>query len=244
MSGPERKEGVGFYEGKVAPLRCTKDVRAKRKSKNQKRGEIYKQYSTIDSSMFKKQMTRVVFPKIKSHHSILHKTARFAEQLKLKYPTYKLPEGCRWADTYMQIDNAPPHCKRNKKVLSQIVKAASRHVLNGKYYGPKVGLIFQLPNSPDLNVMDLGLFEKLWTKINNILRKTERVATLDEIWDAAKVPWETITPVDIEILFQTLYARMRQVIEFEVHNDMNIPHEGIRERVEAEERSFKIFVRS
>ena len=87
--------------------------------------------------------------------------------------------------------------------------------------------------------MDLGLFEKLWTKINNILRKTERVTTLDEIWDAAKVAWETITPVEIEVLFQRLYARMRQVIEFEGRNDMDIPHEGIRERVEAEDVHLK-----
>ena len=239
LSRPEKKEGIGFYGGKVALLRCTRNIKAKNKSKNYKRGQIYKKDSTLNSLRFRKQLTRVFFPKIKDDISIKDKCTRFAEQLKSKFPGFKLPEGCAWADIYLQIDNAPPHCKRNKKLLPQITKAAGRNIVRGKYYGPKVRLTFQPPNSPDLNVLDLGFFEKIWTKTNRILCKKDKIATLDEIWEATKAAWNMITPVEIETLFQTWHARMRQVIEFEGRNDMDIPHEGIRERVEAEDIHLK-----
>ena len=235
LSRPEKKKGVGFYGGKVALLRCTKTVQAKKKSKNYKRGQIYKKDSTLNSSMYKTQLTRNIFPQIKKDSSVLDKSVRFATQPKLKCPSYSLPDGCKWADVYLQLDNAPPHCKRNKKLFAQITKAAGRNTLHGNYYGPKVRLSFQPPDSPDLNVLDLGFFEKFWTKTNRILRKNHKMASLDEIWEAAKSAWDSITSLEIEILFQTWRARMRQVIECEGRNDMDIPHEGIRERVEAED---------
>ena len=64
--------------------------------------------------------------------------------------------------------------------------------------------------------------------------------SLDDIWDAANLAWESITPIEIEVLFRTLEARMRQVIEFKGRNDMEIPHEGIRETVEAEDKRLKM----
>ena len=62
---------------------------------------------------------------------------------------------------------------------------------------------------------------------------------MDEIWEAAKAAWDTITPVEIEILFETLRARMKQVVEFDGRNDMDIPHGGIKDRVEAEDKRLK-----
>ena len=58
ISRPEKKEGIGFYGGKIAMIRCTKDAVAKKKSKNHKRGSIYKKDSTLDSKMYKKQLTK------------------------------------------------------------------------------------------------------------------------------------------------------------------------------------------
>ena len=143
LSRPEKKDEVGFYGGKVALLRCTKNYQAKRKSKNHRKGEVYTKDSTINSVMYRYQMTRDIFPKIKKSDSILDKSERFAEQLKTKDHKYKLPNGCRWADIYLQIDNAPPHCKKNKILFPQILKAAARNVVNGNYYGPKVRVTFQ-----------------------------------------------------------------------------------------------------
>ena len=60
------------------------------------------------------QMTRDIFPKIKKSDSILDKSERFAEKLKTKDQKYKLPNGCRWADIYLQIHYAPHTAKKIK----------------------------------------------------------------------------------------------------------------------------------
>ena len=98
----------------------------------------------------------------------------------------------------------------------------------------------QPPNSPDLNVLDLGFFSMFWIKIHKVLKNYDFVPSLDDIWDAANLAWGSITPIDIEILFRTLEARMKQVIEFNGRNDMEIPHDGIREKVEVEDRRLKM----
>ena len=87
--------------------------------------------------------------------------------------------------------------------------------------------------------MDLGLFNSLWTKIHKILKGSENVPSLDDVWEAAKAAWESITSVDIEVLFQTLHTRMEQVVECDGRNDMEIPHTGIRQRVEEEDTRLK-----
>ena len=158
--------------------------------------------------MFKVHLSKIIFPNIKSEISLLKKSERFAQQLTAENPKYRIPEGCNWADLFLQTDNAPPHCKKSKILLPMIKKAGSRNVLKGVYYGPKVRLQFQPPDSPNLNVLDLGLFTNLWTKIHKILKKVDYIPSVDDVWDAAKVAWGNITPVDIEVIFRTLTARM------------------------------------
>ena len=240
IARPEKKVGVGFYGGKVALIRCTKDVVVKRNSKNHKKGSTYKKYTSLNSRMFKDQVTKQIFPNIKRNTSLLHKSERFARQLKAKDQNYKLPQGCKWSDLFFQLDNAPPHCKKSRRrFLPMIRKAGGRNILSGSYYGPKIRLVFQPPDSPDLNVLDLGFFTNFWIKIHKILKENDLIPSVDDIWDAALIAWDSVTPVKIEILFQTLRARMEQVVKFDGRNDMPIPHTGIRERVKAEEKFFK-----
>ena len=120
-----------------------------------------------------------------------------------------------------------------------IKKGEGGNVSNGIYQGPKVRLIFQPPDSPDLNVLDLWFFSKLWNKIHKILKKYDNVPSLDDVWEAAKIAWESISAVEIDIILRTLHKRMKQVIEFNGRNDMPIPHEGIKEKVEADDKILK-----
>ena len=161
IARPEKKDGIGFYGGRVALLRCTKDVVAQRSSKYHRRGSVYKKYCSLNSMMFKNQLTKSVFPAIKSNGSLLDKSERFCRQLKAKDSTFKLPNGSKWADLSIQLDNARPHCKKNKMLMSMIRKAGGINVIGGVYYGPKVQLFFQPTESPDLNVLDLGFFFKI-----------------------------------------------------------------------------------
>ena len=239
LARPEKKEGVGFYGGTIEMLRCARNVVAKRTSKNHKKGSIYQQDASLNSTMFKEQLTKKFFPAIKKNASLLAKSERFANQLKTKNQEYSLPEGCKWADLFFQFDNAPPHCSKNKRLTPIIRKAAARNVVNGAYFGPKVRIQYQPPDSPDLNVLDLGFFSKFWIMIHKILKNYEHVPTVDDVWEAAQVAWKSVSPVDIEILFRTLYSRMEHVIECNGRNDMPILHGQIRKSVEAEDKELK-----
>ena len=95
LSRPEKRNGVGFYGGRIALMRCTKDIVAKRNSKFHQRGEIYKQYTTLNNNMFRKQLTRTILPNIKSDISLLDKSERFVKTLKEKSQAYNLPSGCK-----------------------------------------------------------------------------------------------------------------------------------------------------
>ena len=178
IARPEKKEGIGFYGGPVSLLRCAKDVVAKHSSKYHKRGAIYKKYCSVNRTMFKNQLTKSIFPAIKKNICLLDKSKRFCQQLKVKDPTYKLPNGSKWADLSIQFDNAPPHCTKNKRLISMIRKAGGRNVIGGSYYGPKVRISFQPPNSPDLNVLDLGFFSMFWIKIHKVLKNYDFIPTI------------------------------------------------------------------
>ena len=83
-------------------LRCARNVVAQRTSKNYKKGSIYKKYASLNSTMFKEQLTKKFFPAIKKNTSLLAKFERFAHQLKTRNQEYTLPEGCKWADIFFQ----------------------------------------------------------------------------------------------------------------------------------------------
>ena len=87
--------------------------------------------------------------------------------------------------------------------------------------------------------MDLGFFTNFWTKIHKILKEFDHIPSLDDVWNAAQIAWENVTPVDIEILYRTLRARMEQVVQCNGRNDMPIPHGGIRLQVEREDDILK-----
>ena len=44
---------------------------------------------------------------------------------------------------------------------------------------------------------------KFVDKIHKILKYHDFVPIVDDVWEAAKVAWSNITPVDIEVLFRT-----------------------------------------
>ena len=235
----KKKEGFGFYGGKVEMIRCTKKKVAERHSKYHKRGSIYQLDTSINSDMFQKQLTKKIFPAIKKNKSLLDKSERFAHQLKEKKLDLNLPEGCKYADLYLQTDNAPPHCGKSKRLSALIRKAGGRNSLDGVYYGPKVRLYYQPPDSPDLNVMDLGFFTKLWIGVHKYLKDYDHTPTVEDVWEAAQAVWKSIPSLDIEILFRTLDARMKQVIECNGRNEMPIPHGRIRQMAEAEDNELK-----
>ena len=106
----------------------------------------------------------------------------------------------------LKVKNAKAHCNRSKRLFPIIKMAGGRNAASTM--GQMLFCYFRHLIQPDLNVMDLGLFNNLWTKIHKVFNGSEKIPSVDDVWEAAKVAWESITSVDIEILFKTLHLRM------------------------------------
>ncbi|XP_023760264.1 uncharacterized protein LOC111908693 [Lactuca sativa] len=76
---------------------------------------------------------------------------------------------------FIQQDNVKPHVDVND---SEFLEAASRD-------GFDIRLCFQPPNSPDLNVLDLGFFRAIQS-----LQEQEALRTIDELVDAVQTSFE------------------------------------------------------
>ncbi|KAL4560955.1 hypothetical protein LXL04_033112 [Taraxacum kok-saghyz] len=79
---------------------------------------------------------------------------------------------------FIQQDNAKPHIDVND---SEFLEAASRD-------GFDIQLCFQSPNSPDLNVLDLGFFRAIQS-----LQEQEVLRTIDELVDAVQTSFERMS---------------------------------------------------
>jgi hypothetical protein len=111
---------------------------------------------------------------------------------------------------FLQMDNAPAHCSTNDPAI-----AAACTALN-----LTLTLYCQPPNSPDLNVLDLGVFnaiqsikEKTFCKnLNDVVR-----TTLDAFENG-------ITRMQLTNIFLTLQTTMNCIIERDGCNDYDIVH--------------------
>ena len=91
------------------------------------------------------------------NNNSLHDTAeRLSRQRKAKNAAYKLQEGCEWADLMLQVQNAKPHSKRSKQLLT-IIKMAD-WMNAASTMAQRLFWYFNHQIQPDHNFMNLGLF--------------------------------------------------------------------------------------
>ncbi len=113
----------------------------------------------------------------------------------------------------MQQDNARPHTLvDDHKILAA-----------GRIAGFNIRVAQQPSNSPDLNVLDLGLFNA----IDKIQRKIPR-CNLDELIASVQYAFDTLPPTVINRAFVSLQGVMEQII---LHDgDNNFPTLHMRKR--------------
>ena len=80
---------------------------------------------------------------IKNNNSLHDK--KEIRQLKANNNADEFRKGFKWADPILQVKNAKPHCKKRCKRLLSIINGGREEF--GVYYGPKVILVFQSPDS-------------------------------------------------------------------------------------------------
>ncbi|XP_074319613.1 uncharacterized protein LOC141656565 [Silene latifolia] len=109
----------------------------------------------------------------------------------------------------IQQDNARPHIKNNDPEFMVVANSD----------GFKIELIFQPPNSPDLNVNDLGYFRALQSLLSKQAAKS-----VDELCNSVMQSFVNYTHIKLNNIFLTLQSVMVEIIKSKGHNDFAIPH--------------------
>jgi len=120
-----------YWDGKIGIWECVDYVAAKRTSRNRPAGTIEPRTYNIDGRRYRSLILDKVLPAI-------------AE---------KCPIGMKAKPIVIQHDNAPPH----KAVYSTLPELVEKNM----ELGISVLIREQPPNSPDLNILDLGIFRAL-----------------------------------------------------------------------------------
>ncbi|KAF0747401.1 hypothetical protein AaE_007744 [Aphanomyces astaci] len=109
----------------------------------------------------------------------------------------------------IQQDNARPHVPPTDHA---IMAACTKD-------GWAMELRFQPPNSPDMNVLDLGFFRAIQS-----LQVTNHSRGIDDIVAATEKAWEEVDSVTLNSNFLTLQCCFQEVIRMEGNNNYKIPH--------------------
>ncbi|XP_074283773.1 uncharacterized protein LOC141608310 [Silene latifolia] len=110
---------------------------------------------------------------------------------------------------FIQKDNTRPHISN----LDPDFRAATTSD------GFDIHLVFQPPNSPDLNINDLGLFRSLQT-----LQNDEVASTVDELVNNVMIAFIDPESMKLNFNYLTLRSFMVEIMKCRRHNDFKIPH--------------------
>ncbi|ETV96260.1 hypothetical protein H310_10439 [Aphanomyces invadans] len=109
---------------------------------------------------------------------------------------------------FLQHDNATPHATIDDGVLAEVTTD---------------GWVFMVrrlpPNSPDLNVLDLGFFASIQAQQYKTFSRS-----VDDVISSTLCAFEALSVETLGNVFLTLQAVMRQVLEHNGNNDFKIPH--------------------
>ncbi|XP_057521752.1 uncharacterized protein LOC130801850 [Amaranthus tricolor] len=110
---------------------------------------------------------------------------------------------------YIQQDNAKPHIAHNDRgFLEEAMKD-----------GFNIQLVQQPPNSPDMNVLDLGFFRSI-----QALQYQKSAYNVKELLKAVNNAFQNLSPQCLRFVFITLQACMIEVMKKQGGFDYHIPH--------------------
>jgi len=116
----------------------------------------------------------------------------------------------RPSDTvFIQQDNARPHSRTATTNINECGKGESWNI----------ELMNQPPNSPDLNILDLGFFNHIQS-----LQSKRCAVNVDDLIEAVQDAFQETSPTALSDNFITLQSVMREVLSHEGGNNFKIPH--------------------
>jgi hypothetical protein len=104
---------------------------------------------------------------------------------------------------YIQHDNTRPHIRADDDDFVRAVVATGRDIQ----------LEYQPPNSPDLNVLDLGYFTSIQS-----LQQTKQSTTVDELIEVVEDSYRELDSRKLNNIFFSLQCCMKQII---LHGESN-----------------------
>ncbi|XP_057770702.1 uncharacterized protein LOC130990491 [Salvia miltiorrhiza] len=110
---------------------------------------------------------------------------------------------------FIQQDNAPTHIDPSDKYFQEVAKQD----------GFDIRLICQPPNSPDLNILDLGFFRAI-----QAIQYKQCPKTVAELVNVVEKAFEEYSPVLSNRIFLTLQSCMVEIMKARGSNDYKIPH--------------------
>ncbi|XP_049383023.1 uncharacterized protein LOC125847448 [Solanum stenotomum] len=119
---------------------------------------------------------------------------------------------------FIQQDNARPHIDINDMEFNEAAREG----------GFDIRLCFQPPNSPDLNVLNLGFFRAIQS-----LQYQKAPLTIDELINAVETSFNEMKWERLNHVFLTLQACMIEVMKAKGGNNYKVPH-MMKERLERE----------
>jgi hypothetical protein len=123
----------------------------------------------------------------------------------------------------IQMDNASPHTGNNS--VENMNTLLEERNIDGLY-------ILQPPNSPDMNILDLAIFNSLQKNADKIKRGC---TTVQQLVAAVYTAFDNYDPEKLRIAYAHLNACYNEVLKIEGDNQYKSPHKEARKKVNRNE---------
>mmetsp|Transcript_2380 Transcript_2380/g.3526 ORF Transcript_2380/g.3526 Transcript_2380/m.3526 type:complete len:162 (+) Transcript_2380:558-1043(+) len=121
----------------------------------------------------------------------------------------KWPVGSRKGEIIIQQDNAKPHCSIDDELI----------VSECRKDGWNITFRYQPPNSPDLNVLDLGYFNSI-----QALQHQNAPKTIDDLIRCVEKSFNDLDSNSLSDVFLSLQLVMEQILKSSGGNKYNLLH--------------------
>jgi hypothetical protein len=210
VARPRRNvEGEYFFDGLVGIWPFVASVPAQRASRNRPRGTLETKDIKIDIATFEEFYVQKLLPAIQE----------------------KCPHAMKQEPIYIQMDNAPVH---KVSVETMGVHEFYIHETDPIFAVP----VRQPPNSPDLNVLDLGVFRTVQVRVSIV-----HCRTMDEVVERVNTSFFEVPAVKIDKTCLSLMAVQNAIIGDQGGNNFSVPHLN-KDRMIREEGQLPITIRA
>ena len=185
-----------WFTGKIGIFSLVYNAAVKRSSRNRPAGTMEtKPIESVNKDVTKRFLIKHVFPTIRA--SWPRRPTRSTESGPIKI--------------FVQKDNAKPHPKPDDPDM----------IREGDNDGFHIRLVCQLPNTPDMNVLDLGFFQAIQS-----LQHQHAPNNIDELVEAVVDSFNAMGHDKLKNVFMSMQQCLIEVMKCGGGNNYKLPHMG------------------